>query len=160
MPILKNPRHEKFAQGVVKGLTADAAYAAAGYKPDRGNAARLTANDSVRARVEELMTEAARETVLSARWCIDELAKNHARAVAKGDLSNSNRALELIGRHFRAWAPEDAADATQDHIPLAERLKHYEKEAQKGAEQQKAIDQSDAKIVRLSRDQAGHERSA
>ena len=156
MPVLKNARHERVAQGIAKGLTADAAYAAAEYKSDRGNAARLTAKDSIRRRVEELMIEAASATVLSARWCVDELAKNHGRAVAKGDLANSNRALELIGRFFRAWTPEDAGDQQADHIPLAERLNQYQRES----EQQKVIDQSGDKVVRLSRDQAGRDRSA
>lgn len=128
MPALTNSRHEKFAQCVVSGLSADAAYGAAGYRPDRGHAARLAANGSVRARIEELMAEAAEQTVLSARWVIDELAKNHARAIAKGDLANSNRALELIGRYFRAWTPEDTVNAQADHIPLAERLKAYARE--------------------------------
>jgi hypothetical protein len=41
MPILPNHKHELFAQGLAKGLSADAAYQAAGYKRDRGNAARL-----------------------------------------------------------------------------------------------------------------------
>ena len=152
MPVLQNARHEKFAQGIVKGLTADAAYAAAGYNADRGHAARLAAKGSVSARVEELMTEVASETVLSARWCVDELAKNHARAVAKGDLANSNRAIELIGRFFRAWTPEDTGGQTADHIPLAERLKAYQRE--------EAIEEAGEKIVRLSRDQPGRERSA
>ena len=129
---LKNGRHEKFARGVVEGLSADAAYAAAGYKPDRGHAARLAANGSVRERIAELQREAAAASVLSARWVIEELEKNYHRAVVKGDLSNANRSLELIGRHFRAWNPGDGADATQDHIPLAERLKFYQREAATG----------------------------
>jgi hypothetical protein len=41
MPVLPNNKHELFAQGLAKGLSADAAYQAAGYKRDRGNAARL-----------------------------------------------------------------------------------------------------------------------
>jgi phage terminase small subunit len=128
MPTLENTRHERFAQGIVKGLTVDAAYSAAGFKPHSGNASRLRGNERVRARIEELMTEAASAMVLSARWCVDELAKNHARAVAKGDLTSSNRALELIGRFFRAWTPEDTGDQQADHIPLAERLKTYTRE--------------------------------
>jgi hypothetical protein len=40
MPVLPNNKHELFAQGLAKGLSADAAYQAAGYKRDRGNAAR------------------------------------------------------------------------------------------------------------------------
>lgn len=142
MPALKNARHERFAQGIVKGLTVDSAYEAAGFRPHSGNASRLRGNESVKARIEELLMQAAAQTVLTARWVIDQLAKNHARAVAKSDLTNSNRALELIGRHFGAWRPEDAADGAADHIPLAERLKHYQREA--------AIDDAGEKVVRLT----------
>lgn len=59
MPALKNTKHERFAQELAKGQTADAAYAAAGYSPDRKNAARLTTNDGVRTRVAELQERAA-----------------------------------------------------------------------------------------------------
>jgi hypothetical protein len=41
MSALKNPRHERFAQALAKGMSADAAYKAVGYKPHRGNAATL-----------------------------------------------------------------------------------------------------------------------
>jgi hypothetical protein len=32
MPALKNPRHEAFAQGLARGMSASAAYVEAGYK--------------------------------------------------------------------------------------------------------------------------------
>jgi phage terminase small subunit len=79
MPILKNRRHETFAQQLAQGATAEAAYQAAGYKPDRGNASRLTANDSIRARVAELqekISEAVIEkTAIDEARVIEELAR-------------------------------------------------------------------------------------
>jgi len=51
MPVLKNARHEKFAQALSKGKTADDAHAEAGFKPDRGNASRLHQKDNIRQRV-------------------------------------------------------------------------------------------------------------
>lgn len=54
MPILRNARHEKFAQAIAKGKTADEAYVMAGYEFNRGNAARLKANESIRKRTEEI----------------------------------------------------------------------------------------------------------
>lgn len=47
MPVLKNARHEKFAQARFEGKTADESYDAAGLKPHRGNASRLSANENV-----------------------------------------------------------------------------------------------------------------
>lgn len=64
---LKNDRHEKFAQNLAEGMTIDAAYSKAGFKANRGNAARLNANESVRARVASLQAEAAREVVTTAQ---------------------------------------------------------------------------------------------
>lgn len=54
MPVLKNARHEKFAQALASGKTADASYKLAGYKPDRGAATRLSAKVSIKDRVREL----------------------------------------------------------------------------------------------------------
>lgn len=36
MPVLKNARHERFAQGRAKGKTIDEAYVDAGFKANRG----------------------------------------------------------------------------------------------------------------------------
>src|ERR1700738_1886376 len=41
MPALPNARHEAFAQAPARGLSIAAAYAEAGYKPNRGNAHTL-----------------------------------------------------------------------------------------------------------------------
>lgn len=65
MPVLKNPKHERFAQERAKGLDADAAYQKAGYRRDRGNAVRLTTKDSVSARIAEIQGKAETRAVLS-----------------------------------------------------------------------------------------------
>ncbi len=62
MPKLKDPRHELFCQNRAVGQTCDAAYTNAGYKPNRGNAARLNANESIQARIGELTDNAVRKT--------------------------------------------------------------------------------------------------
>lgn len=59
MAVLPNPRHERFAQELAKGETADAAYVAAGFSENRGNATRLKANESVLKRVAEIQGRAA-----------------------------------------------------------------------------------------------------
>jgi hypothetical protein len=42
MPVLKNPRHERFAQLLASGKTAKDAYALAGYRPSESNGAWLS----------------------------------------------------------------------------------------------------------------------
>jgi hypothetical protein len=59
MPVLSNPRHERFAQELAKGKTQAEAYAEAGYTPSEPNASRLTSNDKVAARVAEIQDRAA-----------------------------------------------------------------------------------------------------
>lgn len=65
MPVLKNARHERFAQGLAKGKTADDAYAEAGFKPNRHNASRLKTNDNILARIAELQSKAAEKHVVT-----------------------------------------------------------------------------------------------
>lgn len=73
MPTISNAKHERFAQELAKGKTADEAYQEAGYKPDRGNASRLTANDSIRARVAEILGKAAIRAELTVAGITDKL---------------------------------------------------------------------------------------
>jgi len=65
MPALENARHERFAQELAKGKTADEAYQEAGYSENRGNATRLKANESVASRVAEIQNAAAKRTEIT-----------------------------------------------------------------------------------------------
>jgi phage terminase small subunit len=75
MPVLKNPRHETFAQEIAKGRTADEAYQTAGYSENRGNATRLNANESIRKRVEEILSKAADMAQVTVYEVVAELKK-------------------------------------------------------------------------------------
>jgi hypothetical protein len=57
MPILKNPRHEAFAQALARGMSASAAYAEVGFRPHRHNAATLARKKHISVRVAELQEE-------------------------------------------------------------------------------------------------------
>lgn len=77
MSLLSNPRHEAFAQALAKGKTADEAYALAGFKPNRGNATRLKANDSIQKRVQELQSRVAEKAEWSAADRLKSLRAIH-----------------------------------------------------------------------------------
>jgi hypothetical protein len=47
VPILKNERHELFAQKLAEGKTATEAYQLAGFRPSRKNASRLRAKEDI-----------------------------------------------------------------------------------------------------------------
>jgi len=124
VPILDNPRHEKFAQGLAAGKSATEAMEEAGYSDPR-NSTRLTKNDEIRARVDELMTRAAVNVQVSREWVLERLMTVAERTMqAKPvldkqgkpvmvetpsgerapafvfDSSGANRALELVGKEL------------------------------------------------------------
>lgn len=84
MPVLSNTKHERFAQALAKGETADAAYVLAGYEENRGNATRLKANESVLARVAELQERVAVRTEITVAGITERLLKLADTAEATG----------------------------------------------------------------------------
>lgn len=73
MPALTNPKHERFAQELAKGKTADEAYQEAGYAENRGNATRLKANERVASRVAEIQERAAVRAEITVAGLTEEL---------------------------------------------------------------------------------------
>jgi alpha-methylacyl-CoA racemase len=84
MPILENPRHELFAQELAKGNSSSEAYVLAGYKPSRKNAARLRANEGVKARLAELQAVSARSTAITIESICAELDQANQVAMSRG----------------------------------------------------------------------------
>jgi len=75
MPVLDNARHERFAQALAEGKTADEAYTLAGYRANRGNATTLKANQSISDRVTEILQRGAERAEISEEMVLRELAK-------------------------------------------------------------------------------------
>ena len=65
MPTLQNPRYERFAQELATGKTADAGYVSAGYRANRSNAARLSANQDIQKRVAEIQSLGAERAAIT-----------------------------------------------------------------------------------------------
>lgn len=93
---LKNARHERFAQELAKGSAADAAYITAGFKPNRGNAIRLKANESVAARVAELKERAAAKVEVTVADIVAQLDED--RAFAKQNKHSSAAIAASLGK--------------------------------------------------------------
>ena len=125
MPVLPNIKHELFAQGLAKGLSADAAYQAAGYKRDRGNAARLTANDSIQKRVAEIQDKAAETAEVNKAWIMERLKETVERAMQAAPVldregnptgeykypgNTAIKALELLGKELGMFAQRPPGD--------------------------------------------------
>jgi hypothetical protein len=118
MTILANARHEAFARAIVKGKSAAAAYVAAGYKADDGNAIRLTGNDRVAARIAELKEQAAQGAVMAARETLERISAR-ARDQTKGHEALQLRALELMGKHHELFTEKHKHDVNEG---IADRL--------------------------------------
>jgi phage terminase small subunit len=93
MPPLNNTRHERFAQALFEGHTADESYALAGYKPNDGNCIRLKGNERVKARLAELQAAVAKKSEVTVASLLDEL--EHARSRADG-LDQLSAAVKAI----------------------------------------------------------------
>lgn len=74
MPILNNPRHERFCQEMAKGKTADEAYVLAGYVSNRANAGKLRRQEHIRTRIDELLERRDAIEVASTAKALEKLA--------------------------------------------------------------------------------------
>jgi len=74
MPRLKNIRQERFAQGLFKGLPQVVAYEKAGYDRSDPNASRLTRNDKIQQRLQELVGSAEIGVITDRNRIAEELA--------------------------------------------------------------------------------------
>jgi len=118
MPVLKNARHEAFAQALATGMTRDAAYAAAGYKPDRQNAFRLTTIDAVMTRVIELSDRAAQKAEWTAADRLSSL-KRISEAAEKNDPRVSVSAIAEANRMQGTHAPTKSEITGKGGGPIA-----------------------------------------
>jgi hypothetical protein len=114
MPILSNPRHESFAQGLAEGKPASAVYEDAGYRPNDGNAVRLKGNESIRARVVELQGQGAERAVVTLEGLISEASDIQAKAIAKGHYSAAISALTVKAKLSGHWL--DRADNKTNNV--------------------------------------------
>jgi hypothetical protein len=108
MPVLNNPRHERFAQLLASGKNATDAYEQAGYKRDPGNASHLAGTETITSRVQELTTEALErerkiQAIATARCAvtrqslIEKAQEICAKAIEAGQLSAATAAVKEIG---------------------------------------------------------------
>lgn len=96
-PILTNPRHERFAQELAKGQSADAAYEAAGFKKSRSAASRLSAKVNIRSRVAELQSQTAERAIVTAESLIAEAEEARVGAIAAGRFAAAVSAIKEKG---------------------------------------------------------------
>ncbi|MEO9230913.1 MAG: terminase small subunit [Devosia sp.] len=114
MPVLPNARHETFAQGLAKGLSATDAYVAAGYGESRSAASRLSTNVNIVARVADLVTKGSDKAGVSVAKVLQELSRLGFSDIRKAfttdgailppgewddDFASSVAAIEVVSRN-------------------------------------------------------------
>lgn len=102
MPVLKNARHEAFAQALAKGSTATEAYEIAGYTADRKNAHRLTTKDDIAARVAEIgirISEKAEWSSAARLKMLGVIARSNLRRDPRVSVSAIAEANKMQGSH-------------------------------------------------------------
>jgi Terminase small subunit len=92
MPLLDNPRHERFVQALFEGKPANKAYEEAGYKPHDGNCIRLRGNERVQARLAELQQAAQKKSEVTVASLLEELETARVKATDLNQLSAAVRA--------------------------------------------------------------------
>ncbi len=129
MPVLSDPKREKFASLLSSGKSLTEAYKSAGYNakhPGKAGSA-LAKRADVKSRVEELRrkisNEVARQTAhkvaLTKEWVIEKLVENAQEALSvKGGSAVANRALELLGKELGLFRePEVKAPVKLEDLP-------------------------------------------
>ena len=103
MPILTNPKHERFAQELAQGKSASEAYELAGYAPNDGNSIRLKGNERVSARVRELQGKVAADAEVTVQSLLREAAEIQQAAKEAGQMSAAVAALTAKAKIAGKW---------------------------------------------------------
>ena len=95
MPVLKNARRERLAQGLAAGKTQNEAYREAGYSPHKSNAARMAGEPDIQARVAEIQDKAADKAAVTIASVTKQLQESFS--VAKTEAQPSAMVSAALG---------------------------------------------------------------
>lgn len=117
MPVLSDPRHERFCQLRVEGKTIDQAYIDAGFKANRSNAARLNSNEHIHARMEELLAARHKTVVEEGRWSalalFNRMHELVEKALEKGEIKAAIDGHKTI---LECFGYMDSPTLTHEHV--------------------------------------------
>ena len=97
-----NPRQKKFIEEYLIDLNATAAARRAGYAENgiRVTGHRLLTDPNIAAAIAKRQKKLQAETEITQEWVLKRLRENQAKAVELDQITASNRALELLGKHL------------------------------------------------------------
>lgn len=117
MPVLKDPKHEAFAQAVADGKSAREAYEQAGYERHDGNASRLRSNEKVASRIAELLEKRAKSAQSVSKWEAATLFERMNLLIDKSVEAGDFKAA-MDGQKFvlKCFGYEDSPTLTHEHV--------------------------------------------
>lgn len=98
MPKLKNTRHELFAQGLAKGMSAIDAYVEAGGPRSEATVCRIAKREDIQARVAELQERHAAQCDVTVESLTEQFDNLRLKAIEKGQISAAVSAVEKIAK--------------------------------------------------------------
>ena len=126
MPVLKNQRHEAFAQAIAKGESATEAYLSAGYKVDNKVAqvsgSRLMAIAIINNRILQLKHGAAEKVELTKAWVLSRLMDNVDTSLGRKPFKKTITNKETGGRETVEIFERDTTAANQGLSLLGKEL--------------------------------------
>jgi vacuolar-type H+-ATPase subunit F/Vma7 len=136
-------RHEAFCRFLAEGLSITESYERAGYKRNRGNSARLNADERIRARVAELQQEAAKKSVVTIESVCRELDEATAVAKSKGQAQAMVSAATLRAKLAGLMVEKVEIGKPGDFDGLESTAQIVDRELELLIEQFKPIDEAD-----------------
>ena len=96
------PKKANFVVEYVKDFAPRRAAEASGYSPDTGYS--LLQDFEICAAIEDIIQKRLEANLIDADWLLGEMVDNHMIARQQGNISASNTALGMVGKHKRVDA--------------------------------------------------------
>lgn len=96
------PKKACFVVEYVKDFATRRAAEAAGYAPDSGY--KLLDDPDISAAIQYIIEQRLEANMIDADWLLNEMVDNHLIARQQGNISASNTALNMVGKHKRVDA--------------------------------------------------------
>lgn len=117
MPMLQNPRHEKFAQLRADGVPAGPAYKEAGYNASYSNALKLSRNEKVSIRIDELRRRVAGKQEISRDWIVSKL-----RAIVEANITDIASWGEAVPTLVTTPTTEEGEEPAEPEFRLIQKV--------------------------------------
>lgn len=96
------PKEANFVVEYIKDFAPRRAAEASGYSADNGY--RLLEKDGISNAIEHIIQQRLEDNMIDTDWLLNEMVDNHMIARQQGNITASNTALNMVGKHKRVDA--------------------------------------------------------